>query len=203
MRHEPLYRGLEMSSKPTLIICALALFVFVQGPSSQASATPQVSAPVTDTPCLFDFERGEIPNCVRQTATGQLFISPEALRQLHFNSYGLAPVFSPKEGWMYVSRRGIVVIKGVPTMDNGPDTFHDGLVRVIKNGKYGFANSKGQLVVPASYDGALNFEHGKAKVCKGCISKCADTGCEHRTFAGGEWFLVDTRGTPIPTGPDN
>jgi hypothetical protein len=37
-------------------------------------------------------------------------------------------VRSQKEvDWMYVSRSGIIVVQGVPTMDNGADTFHDGL----------------------------------------------------------------------------
>ena len=64
-------------------------------------------------------------------------------------------------------------------MDNGPDSFHDGLVRVVRNKKYGFANRKGQLAIPPTYDGAMNFEKGKAKVCKGCESKCAEGDCGH------------------------
>lgn len=95
---------------------------------------------------------------------------------------------------MYVSRKGRVVITDVPTFDNGPDPFHDGLVRVVRNKKYGFANCKGELVVPAKYDGAMSFEKGFAKVCQGCQDRCADPDCEHRIFAGGQWFEIDTRG---------
>ena len=50
---------------------------------------------------------------------------------------------------MYVSRKGKVVIWGVPVMDNGADSFHDGLVRIVRNGKYGFANRGGEVVIPA------------------------------------------------------
>jgi len=82
--------------------------------------------------CISDFERGEISNCIRQATTGEIFIAPLVLKELDFDSYGLAPVLSLKEGWMYVSRSGIVAVQGVPTMDNGPDSFHDGLVRVIQ-----------------------------------------------------------------------
>jgi hypothetical protein len=137
--------------------------------------------------CIFDFERGETSNCIRQAITGELFIAPLVLRELDFDSYGLAPVLSQKDGWMYVSRSGIVVVQGVPTMDNGPDSFHDGLVRVIKDGKYGFANRAGQIVILPIYDGAGNFENGTAKVCKGCKSECVGA-CEYHFFAGGEWF---------------
>src|SRR5712692_759703 len=173
------------------LICTLALAGRVHAALDRKNQTPQEAASTesrksevnkpdtTGTSCIFDFQRGEIPNCLRQTSTGQLFIAPEALKQLHFDSYGLAPVLSPKEGWMYVRRKGVVVVRGVPTMDNGPDSFHDGLVRVVRNKKYGFANRKGQVAIPPTYDGAMNFEKGKAKVCKGCESKCAEGDCGH------------------------
>ncbi len=82
-------------------------------------------------------------------------------------------------------------------MDNGADWFHDGLVRFVKGGKYGFANSKGQVVVPPVYDGAMNFEQGRAEVCKGCKSRCADPLCEYHLFAGGQWFRIDTKGNVL------
>jgi len=77
---------------------------------------------------------------------------------------------------MYVSRTGRVVIIGVPSMDNGADTFHNGLVRVIRNKKYGFANRKGQIVIAAHYDGAMNFEQGKSKVCLAARGRIAPSG---------------------------
>ncbi|MGB2624201.1 MAG: WG repeat-containing protein [Candidatus Acidiferrum sp.] len=99
---------------------------------------------------------------------------------------------------MYVNREGRAVITGVPVMDNGADWFHDGLVRIVRNGKYGFANRRGQVVISPVYDGALNFEKGLATVCKGCKSKCtAPHNCEYHVFAGGEWFQIDTRGTVV------
>ncbi|HEY4951618.1 MAG TPA: WG repeat-containing protein [Candidatus Acidoferrales bacterium] len=149
------------------------------------------------TSCLFDFERGDVPDCIRQAADGKRLVSRAVLKLLQFDSYGLAPVLSAKEGWMYVNRTGTVVIIGVPRMDNGADSFHDGLVRVVRNKKYGFANRKGQIVVPANYDGAMNFEKGEAKVCSGCESKCVDHDCEYHVFAGGEWFHINTKGIVV------
>jgi hypothetical protein len=144
--------------------------------------------------CVFDFERGEIPECVRGSAIGELVIVPQVLKELRFESHGLASVWSRKLGWMYVDRKGKVVIGGVPSIDSGPDSFHDGLVRIVKNGKYGFANRRGKIVVAAIYDGALNFDRGRATVCKGCRSKCAEPDCEHHFFAGGEWLQINTTG---------
>ncbi|MFZ3201501.1 MAG: WG repeat-containing protein [Candidatus Acidiferrales bacterium] len=185
-----------------------------QHPTSDGSATPtgqsdNANKGAAGTPCTFDFERGEVPDCVRENARGELFIASQYVKDLSFDkgssrkncdycmdSQGLAAVLSPKEGWMYVNRKGKVVITGVPVMDNGADWFNDGLVRTVKNGKYGFANSKGQIVIPPIYDGAMNFEKGRAEVCNGCKSKCVSD-CEYHYFAGGEWFQIDTKGNIV------
>jgi hypothetical protein len=106
-------------------------------------------------------------------------------------------VLSAKEGWMYVSRTGRVVIIGVPSTDNWADSFHDGLVRVVRNKKYGFANRKGQLLISANYDGAMGFEKGTAKVCSGCERKCVDHDCEYHVFTGGQWFQINTKGIVV------
>jgi hypothetical protein len=170
-------------------------------PTRRGKANPSQSDAdnfgATGTPCLYDGERGEVPSCVRENAKGELFIAPQYLKELRFDSHGLAAVHSPTKGWMYVSRGGKIVISSVPVMDNWADSFHDGLVRIVRNGKYGFANRRGQVVVPPIYDGASNFEKGRATVCKGCESKCADHDCEHHFFAGGEWFRINTKGTVL------
>jgi hypothetical protein len=41
--------------------------------------------------------------------------------------------------------------------DNGPDPFNEGLTRVIRNGKMGYANQYGQIVIPCMYDYAKWF----------------------------------------------
>jgi hypothetical protein len=145
-------------------------------------------------PCMFDFERGELPNCILKSAAGDLSIAPQFLKDLEFDSAGLAAVRSATQGWMYVNHKGKVIIRGVPVMDNWADTFHDGLVRFVRNNKYGFANRSGRTVIPPIYDGAMNFEKGNAEVCKGCASKCADPDCEYHVFSGGSWFLINTNG---------
>jgi len=48
-----------------------------------------------------------------------------------------------------------VVVQDVASEDNGPASFHDGLVCVVRNKKYGFANRKGQLVIPMTVRGTL------------------------------------------------
>jgi WG containing repeat len=143
---------------------------------------------------VFDFERGEVPYCVRENSTGQLSIASQYLSELTFDGHGLAAVLSHEKGWMYVNRKGKVLISGVMRMENGPDPFHAGLVRFVRKNKYGFANRRGQIVIPPVYDGAIYFENGVAKVCRGCQEKCTEAECEHHTFDGGEWFSIDLKG---------
>ncbi len=151
------------------------------------------------TPCLFQFERGVVADCIRKTAGG-LIISARYLNELEFDKYGLAPVRSESApyGWMYVNRSGTVVVSGVPTFDNWADEFHDGLVRFVENGKYGFANRQGKIVIPASYDWASPFEKGVASICNGCHLQQCTGDCEHRAMEGGQWAAIDTHGKVIP-----
>lgn len=116
-----------------------------------------------------------------------------------------APVWlsSPGQGWIYVDAKGKVVIRGVATLDNGPEDFHNGLVRVKKNGKWGYADKRGRLVIPTVYDGALPMSKGKAEACKGCQEVCDDTACEHKRFAGGQWDLLRPSGKVIKTWADS
>jgi hypothetical protein len=136
----------------------------------------------------------EVSDCIKLGKNGQLFIAQKYLRQLSFEKNTLASVYSEEEGWMYVNRKGRVIISGVAAMDNGADVFHGGLVRFSQNKKWGFADERGRIVVAPIYDGAMNFDNGLAKVCNGCRSTCAEPKCEHHLFTGGEWFYINTKG---------
>jgi hypothetical protein len=142
-----------------------------------------------------------------QDGQGKMFIAQEYVRTLEVDAHGLAVVFDDdpeRRGWMYVDRRGRVLIKGVPIVDNWADEFSDGLVRTVINQKYGFADRHGKIVIAPKYDGALPFEHGYAIVCIGCRETCvipdnsphtgADLDCEHHDMTGGQWFKIDKAG---------
>jgi hypothetical protein len=180
------------------LICA-CLLARVASAQNQSQRSPEQNAAEKLRPgksCMFDPERGELRDCVHVQADGLLVVSPRYVKQLAYSRDGLAAVWIAGE-WAYVNRRGIAIITGVPSLDNGPDEFHDGLVRVIKDKKYGFANRKGEVVIPPLYDGALPFENGGAKVCSGCVNKCLDPNCEHHMFSGGQWLTISTKGAVL------
>jgi WG containing repeat len=152
-----------------------------------------------------------VANCILRSNDGTLSIANEVLRELQFDSYGLAQVRSEdnsREPWMYVTRNGRVVVVGVPNFDNWADEFSDGLVRTVLKGKYGFANRHGKVVIRPAYDWASPFWKGYAEVCNGCREVCAmpghtvelqsvPGGCDHRVMVGGKWFRIDATGRVV------
>ena len=102
--------------------------------------------------------------------------------------------WTKERGWAYLDRSGKVIVGGVAAFDNGPAAFHDGLVRVERGGKCGFADASGRLVIKPLWSGCLDFDGGVARVCKGCAQSCDGGDCEHKSLKGGVWTCLDTRG---------
>jgi len=160
--------------------------------------------------CMFNGS-GVVPNCILQAGNGNISIAPEVLKQLRFDSHGLAPVFSEddvRHGWMYVNRKGNVVVSGVASFDNWADEFSDGLVRIVVSNKYGFADREGRIIIKPTYDWASPFQHGSTDVCNECREMCmmpggaveiqsVAGGCDHRIRVGGDWFKVDKKGRVV------
>lgn len=67
-----------------------------------------------------------------------------------------------------------------PEYDQVGYSFEEGLISISKNGKYGFANQKGEIVIPMIYDEVDNFSEGIAPVLK-----------------NGFWGFIDKNGNTI------
>ena len=78
--------------------------------------------------------------------------------------------------------------------DNGPDYTSEGLFRIIDKGKIGYANMKGEIVIKPTYQCALPFEDGKAKVTRKCEYRMKD---EHPYLVSSEWFFIDHSGKKV------
>lgn len=76
--------------------------------------------------------------------------------------------------------------------DNGPDYEAEGLIRVVKNGKIGYADAKTYvIVIEPQFDCAFPFENGKAKVSNQC--KTVKDG-EYSVWESDAWQYVDKQG---------
>ncbi len=87
------------------------------------------------------------------------------------------------------------ILFDIVMFDNGPESFHDGLLRVLRNGEMGYANRFGQIVIPCLYDYAKWFENGQAEVtfkAKEYIDME-----EHQRVESNEWFKIDRKGNKI------
>ena len=179
--------------KVTLIFLCSYLMLLAAVVSQTDNRNANDNRPAAGLPCMFDVDRGEVPDCIHVGVDGSRSVTSRYLKELPFTANGLAAVWIAG-GWTYVNREGRVVINGVPNSDNGPDEFHEGLVRFVKGHKYGFADRKGRVVIPPQYDGAMPFQGGQARVCLGCVDKCVDRDCEHKAFQGGKWFSINKKG---------
>lgn len=133
--------------------------------------------------------------CASRAADGSLHIDRRHLARLDYGSGRLAAVFVEGSGWAYVRRGGETL--EVLTEDNGPDDFADGLVRIRRGGKIGYADRSFRIVIPTSFDFAWPFARGRALVCRGCRVEPAGTAAEHAAVSGGRWGYIDRAGREV------
>jgi predicted alpha/beta superfamily hydrolase len=135
-----------------------------------------------------------------------------------FDDWGIAPQPGFNEGLLFVNKKAAAAASKAPKLtmqqtkngkwiivdgqkkalyevfiyDNGPDYPSEGLIRVVKNGKIGYADAQTYAIVIApQFDCAFPFENGKAKVSNKC--KTVKEG-EHSMWESDAWQYVDKSG---------
>lgn len=79
--------------------------------------------------------------------------------------------------------------------DNGPDYFSEGVRRFVKNGKIGFADRNGKIVIEPNHDFATFFIFGYASFCDGCQWKKGEDG--YKEVVGGKWGVMNAKGETV------
>ena len=83
--------------------------------------------------------------------------------------------------------------------DNGDDYFSEGLQRIVdKDGKIGFRDSIGKIVIQPRYAFAFPFNEGYAKVTDTGHSEAVDKRGEYHQWISDSWYYIDTTGTKHP-----
>lgn len=126
---------------------------------------------------------------------GEVVIEPRYIHALNFLETGIGAVVDDK-GWAYIDISGKVVLRPV-TVDNGPDYFKEGLARFFEDGKMGFFDRTGRIVVPARFEWIAPFSDGRARFCEGCAKKPEDEHGEHFRMTGKRWGYIDRTGRVI------
>ncbi len=93
-------------------------------------------------------------------------------------------------GFVAFNRNGIRLFTVFP-YDNGPDYPSQGLFRIIRDGKIGFADTAGNVIIEPQFSAALPFQDGLAGFCESCIT--VNYG-EHRAWEQGKWGFINRRG---------
>ena len=75
--------------------------------------------------------------------------------------------------------------------DNGPDYPSEGLYRIVRNEKIGYADTNHVVVIEPKYDCAYPFENGKAKVSNKCSIVPAG---EHNIWSSDAWIYIGKDG---------
>jgi len=125
-------------------------------------------------------------------AQGTVVIAPRYLIADPFSPEGIAAVADEK-GWAYIDRTGKILVHPF-LFDNGPDEFQEGLARCVADGKVGYFDKHGRIVIPPRFSFAEPFSDGRAKVCFGC-REVKDG--EHSRYTGGRWAWIDRQGREV------
>ena len=97
---------------------------------------------------------------------------------------------------VYAIGRSEKVLFQVCRFELGPDIRSNGLFRIIENGKIGFANMNGKIVIKPNWGFIFTFqENGLAIFCEKGNWIWIDK--EHRKFSGGKWGAMDTKGNIV------
>ncbi len=87
------------------------------------------------------------------------------------------------------------ILYDVALYDNGPQPPKEGRTRILRNGKMGFANRYGQVVIPCRYDHVSSFHNGAAAVTFEAAEYIDGDG--HLRVDGKGWFNIDKQGNKI------
>jgi len=139
---------------------------------------------------LIPFESNELWGFKNQN--GEIIIAPEFIIANDFSEQGIAAVVD-SAGWAYINQNGEILIRPF-IYDNGPDYFRQSLARYVENGKFGFFDTSGKIVINARWDFVSPFSEDFAAVCNGCQKEMVG---EHSIIRGGQWGFIDLTGNVV------
>ncbi len=146
---------------------------------SQSQSVPALQKFQDDSSGLWGFKN----------AQGIVVIEP----QFYFanNFTGSIAAVADKNGCYYIDLQGNRLAIKPFVIDNGPDYFREGMARFIENGKIGFLDREGQVVIKARFQFVTSFSEGLAAFCQNC--QFIKQG-EHTIPKGGKWGFINQKG---------
>lgn len=99
-------------------------------------------------------------------------------------------VYTEGKGYLAFDKGGAQLFEVFP-FDNGPDYPSEGLFRIIENGKIGYADECGNVVIKPQFNAALQFRDGMAAFCEKCFETIDG---DHKSWIGGKWGFINRSG---------
>ncbi|WP_051568573.1 WG repeat-containing protein [Crocinitomix catalasitica] len=118
----------------------------------------------------------------------------EVFDTVNFQSYAIV---KGENGIHGINRNGQIMFDAYLYGDFQLDEFSDGLLRVERNGKIGFINKKGEIVIQCQFECAENFENGQAKVALECNYN--STIMNQVEMKSNNWYFINKKGNKIKT----
>ncbi len=147
---------------------------------------------------LYKFFKGDFDEvgveCGYVNSSGDTVIAPGKYYYCYTDTLKNFAIVLKKDGECVAIDKNNRELFRVYWFDNGPDYFADGLLRIIKNGKIGYANRMGEVVIKPQFDCAFPFQNGRAKVSFRCNSVLNG---EHRKWKSLHWFYIDKTGKRV------
>jgi hypothetical protein len=120
-----------------------------------------------------------------------LHAGPGSQKQFLIDPPNFPIEYRQKVGFVGLSSDGTVLFQ-VFAYDNGPDDVSEGLIRIVKDGRIGFADINGNIVIPPAFDHVRPFSNGLAAFCTGCFLQNSG---EHTAVVNGRWGFIDKNGS--------
>ena len=123
---------------------------------------------------------------------------------------GYFSIFSIKNesGWTAINIKGEKLFKVLNTEYGtpSPDDLIENKIRIVdENGKIGFANKKGKIIIPPKFEQASSFHNGKAIIGRKCknipwLEHPNETDCQHYYTRCEENGYINNKGEIIQIG---
>ena len=157
-------------------------FLFIIGCSSAGKKNESANLTVFQAGTLYGYKN----------ASDKIVIPAEYMRAEAFQNQ--IAFVADRQKWMIIDTKGKIVpiTPFLIEENNMPDAFNEGLARLEKDGKIGYYDNTGKVVIAPQFTFAYPFEGGKAKVCTDCKKETK----KNKTEYVGKYFFIDTTGNP-------
>jgi hypothetical protein len=100
--------------------------------------------------------------------------------------------------WVMINNDALEMYR-IYAFGGDPDSFNEGLLRIIQDDKIGFINRKGQIIISPEYCQATPFFKGKSIVNVNAtkVDKSATDTQNSILWEGGNWGVIDTKGNVV------